>query len=48
MDWQSVFDRIGLKNMNGGREKRKNLSSTVKLYKRRIIPMERFHLKELT
>ena len=33
MDWQSVFDRIGLKNMNGGREKRKNLSSTVKLYK---------------
>ena len=34
MDRQSVFDRIGLKNMNGGREKRKNLSSTVKLYKR--------------
>ena len=23
MDRQSVFDRIGLKNMNGGREKRK-------------------------
>jgi hypothetical protein len=31
MDRQSVFTRIGLKNMNGGR--RKKLSSTVKLYK---------------
>ena len=33
MDRQSVFARIELKNMNGGRKKRKNLSSTVKLYK---------------
>ena len=34
MDRQSVFARIGLKNMNGGREKRKKLSTTIKLYKR--------------
>ena len=33
MNRQSVFARIGLKNMNGGRKKRKNLSYTVKLYK---------------